>query len=148
MRELDEEIDRRGREAAAAIAAAQRRTRDERRAVAQTQVRRTLDRLTAERVARNQSTFRAANERIVAAAGEIGVPAHAVPFICECAETSCTAGAPDRPRRVLRGPTAIRRRFLHAAGHRDNAGVVVETHGSYIVVEKTGLVGEIAEELA
>jgi phosphoglycerate-specific signal transduction histidine kinase len=40
MRELDEEIDRRGREAAAAIAAAQRRTRDERRAVAQTQVRR------------------------------------------------------------------------------------------------------------
>ncbi|HEV2590419.1 MAG TPA: hypothetical protein VGU02_00875 [Gaiellaceae bacterium] len=39
MRELDGEIDRRGREAAAAIAVAQRRTRDERRAVAQTQVR-------------------------------------------------------------------------------------------------------------
>ena len=40
MRELDEEIDRRGREAAAAIATAQRRTRDERRAVANTEVRR------------------------------------------------------------------------------------------------------------
>ena len=40
MRELDEEVDRRGREAAAAIAAAQRRTRAERRAVATTRVRR------------------------------------------------------------------------------------------------------------
>lgn len=40
MRELDAEIDRRGREAAAAIAHAQRRTRDERRAVAATQIRR------------------------------------------------------------------------------------------------------------
>jgi hypothetical protein len=40
MKELDEGIDRRGREAAAAISAAQRRTRDERRAVATTQVRR------------------------------------------------------------------------------------------------------------
>lgn len=40
MRELDTEIDRRGREAADAIATAQRRTRDERRAVASTQVRR------------------------------------------------------------------------------------------------------------
>jgi len=40
MRELDEEVDRRGRDAAAAIAAAQRRTRAERRAVSTTQVRR------------------------------------------------------------------------------------------------------------
>lgn len=40
MRELDEEVDRRGREASAAIAAAQRRTRAERRAVATTRVRR------------------------------------------------------------------------------------------------------------
>lgn len=40
MRELDAEIDRRGRAATAAIQAAQRRTRDERRAVASTEVRR------------------------------------------------------------------------------------------------------------
>lgn len=40
MRELDAEIERRGREAAAAIATAQRRTRAERRAVASTEVRR------------------------------------------------------------------------------------------------------------
>ena len=40
MTKLDEEIDRRAREAAAAIAAAHRRTRAERRAVASTQVRR------------------------------------------------------------------------------------------------------------
>jgi hypothetical protein len=40
MRELDTEIDRRGREAGEAIAAAHRRTRAERRAVAATEVRR------------------------------------------------------------------------------------------------------------
>lgn len=106
-----------------------------------------MDRLTAERVARNQSTFRDANEKIVAAAGEIGVSQHAVPFICECAETSCTQVLLID----LAEYSAVRRhprRFLHATGHHDDVGFVVEMHGNYIVVEKTGLAGEIAEELA
>ncbi|HEV2590418.1 MAG TPA: hypothetical protein VGU02_00870 [Gaiellaceae bacterium] len=106
-----------------------------------------MDRLTAERFARNQSTFRDANERIVKAAGEIGVDERAVPFICECAEEACTQVLLID----LAEYSAVRRhprRFLHAAGHRDDVGTLIEMHGSYIVVEKTGVAGEIAEELA
>jgi hypothetical protein len=106
-----------------------------------------LDQLTVERVARNQSTFRDANERIIAAAGEIGVDARAVPFICECAESACTQVLLID----LADYTSVRRhprRFLHAVGHSDDVGTVVEVHGHYVVVEKTGLAGEIAEKLA
>jgi len=106
-----------------------------------------LDQLTEARIARNQATFRDANQRIVAAAGEIGVEPRAVPFICECSELSCT--------RVLlidlSEYTAVRRhprRFLHAAGHEDPVGTTVEVHPNYVVVEKSGVAGEVAEDLA
>ena len=48
-----------------------------------------MQRLMEERIARNQATFRAANERIGAAAGVYDV-ATPVPFICECADPICT----------------------------------------------------------
>lgn len=106
-----------------------------------------MDRLTEERIARNQATFRDANQRIVAAAGEIGVDPKAVPFICECSDVFCTdvllidlgdyAGVRRHPRR-----------FLHAVGHDDSVGVPVEVHANYVVVEKRGAAGEVAEKLA
>ncbi len=104
-----------------------------------------MDELTAERLARNQAMFREANQRIVAAAAEIGLKEPTVPFICECSDPMCT--------QVLTVDLAdyesIRRnsrRFLHAPGHDDGLGEVVELHDSYVVVEKTGLAGAIAEE--
>jgi hypothetical protein len=106
-----------------------------------------LDELTLERLARNQATFRGANERIVAAAGEIGAGAQAVPFICECADPGCTQVLPID----LAEYVAVRRhprRFLHAQGHEDGLGEPLEVHRGYVVVEKTGLAGDIAEELA
>ena len=48
-----------------------------------------MDWLMEEWIARNQATFRAANERIGAAAGVYDV-ATPVPFICECADPTCT----------------------------------------------------------
>ena len=42
-----------------------------------------------ERIARNDSTFRDANEKIAAAAGKYEL-VEKVPFICECATESCT----------------------------------------------------------
>jgi hypothetical protein len=44
--------------------------------------------VTAERIAKNQATFRDANEQIEKAAEEHGVPRP--PFICECADPRCT----------------------------------------------------------
>jgi hypothetical protein len=44
---------------------------------------------TADRVARNDATFREANEQISERAAAYGVDG-LLPFICECAEESCT----------------------------------------------------------
>jgi hypothetical protein len=48
-----------------------------------------MDRLMEERIAKNDATFRDANERIGAAAGAYGsdIP---IPFICECADPACS----------------------------------------------------------
>jgi hypothetical protein len=107
-----------------------------------------LTELMAERIARNQATFRDANERIGAAAGvyEVETP---VPFICECADPTCS----EIVRLLLVQYEEIRsdpRRFLNVPGHQaaaQGAAVVVEERDGYTIVEKVGLAGEIAEAL-
>jgi hypothetical protein len=101
----------------------------------------------AERVARNDATFREANEQIEAAS--IGAFTEGIPFICECAEESCTTLVRlslDEYERVRAEP----KHFLNAPGHESAAGPhaeVVERHEGYVVVEKTGRAGEIVEAL-
>jgi hypothetical protein len=102
-----------------------------------------------ERKARNDAIFREANERIRAAVEAHGPPLERLPFICECAEESCT----DIIRVPLEAYRAVRlhpRRFLVAPGHEEDDGVVevVERVAGYTVVEKTGRAGEVAEQLA
>jgi hypothetical protein len=107
-----------------------------------------MERLMEERIARNQATFRAANERIGAAAGvyDIATP---VPFICECADPTCTAVV----RVELDQYEEIRsdsRRFLTVPGHQTAAlgvSVLVEERNGYVIVEKMGHAGQIAEAL-
>ena len=111
-------------------------------------IRVTLDDLTQVRIAGNQVTFREANESIEAAVREIGIDGD-VPFICECAEPRCTAIV----RLSLEAYEEIRRNprlFFNLSGHEataveSGAGAVVEERGSYVLVEKTGIAGEIAE---
>ena len=45
--------------------------------------------MNAEQVGRNNAPYRAANERIEAAADEYGISG-LIPFICECADPACT----------------------------------------------------------
>src|SRR4051812_16355009 len=47
--------------------------------------------LITERAARNQSTFRRANEAIAERAAELTVDESVVPFICECPDPGCTS---------------------------------------------------------
>lgn len=107
-----------------------------------------MDRLMEERIARNQATFREANERINAAAGAYDV-AMRVPFICECADPTCS----EVVRLELSEYGEIRadsRRFLNVPGHQaaaQGAGVVVEERDGYVIVEKIGHAGEVAEAL-
>jgi len=102
---------------------------------------------TAERIGKNDATFRDANERIQRAARDIGV--EPVPFICECADPACT----ELVRLGLDEYEDVRadsRHFLNAPGHEVNAegyARLVSQHDGYVVVEKLGDAAKIAEEL-
>ena len=105
--------------------------------------------LTAERIARNDSAFREANEQIGVKARELRTAAEQpVPFICECADSNCTAilqlTLPE-----YEEVRADSRQFLNALGHDRAEGSVdvLLRNRTYLVVRKSGLAGEIAEEL-
>ena len=104
----------------------------------------------AERVARNDATFRAANERIRAAAETLDTTIDLVPFLCECADERCV----EIVRLALREYGEVRsnpRWFVIAPGHdpsaSDSVEVVAERDG-HVIVEKVGRAGEAAEEWA
>ncbi len=101
-----------------------------------------------ERIALNQATFREANERINAAAGvyDVDIP---VPFICECADPTCA----EIVRLALSEYEEVRadpRHFLNVPGHQaaaQGAAAVVAERDGYVIAEKIGHAGEIAESL-
>lgn len=107
------------------------------------------DELTKVRIAENQAAFRHANENIEAAAAAIGLDGD-VPFICECAEPTCTSIV----RLSLSAYADVRRNprlFFTLTGHEAaavelGAGAVVAEQPGYVLVEKVGLAGEVAEE--
>jgi hypothetical protein len=105
--------------------------------------------LTQERIAINQSRFREANERIELAADKMGLVGP-VPFICECAQVDCV----EIVRLSIEGYEEVRhdpRLFFTAPGHQQiavdaGAGVVVGDGDGYMLVEKVGVAGEVAED--
>jgi hypothetical protein len=108
-----------------------------------------MDRLTEERVAENNARFRQANERIqaVATRHDVEMP---VPFLCECADPTCVEILRIE-RTEYEAVRADPRRFLSAPGHDrvdGSAARVVSEQPGWIVVEKVGHAGEVAEELA
>jgi hypothetical protein len=101
----------------------------------------------AERIARNDATFRHANEQIERAAERADI--ELVPFLCECADERCT----EIVRLTLADYEAVRgdpRWFLNVPGHEQGSQPhvrVVDDRGDYLVVEKLGEAGEIVEDL-
>jgi hypothetical protein len=108
-----------------------------------------VDVLTQERIARNDDVFRTANEKIRDAATEHGLEGP-VPFICECADPGCTrvvrldlddyAEVRSNPRWFLTAPQ-------HVEGEQEAAQVVARRDG-FLIVEKVGRAGAVAEALA
>jgi hypothetical protein len=104
--------------------------------------------LTDERIARNQSTFRDANEQIEQAAEEYGLRGP-TPFICECAESTCSEIlhlSVDEYEAVRAAP----RQFVVAPGHHAAAGAsvrVISEHEGFTIAEKIGRAGEVAARL-
>jgi hypothetical protein len=107
-----------------------------------------MDDVIAVRIARNDATFRLANERIAETAAEQGID-DLVPFVCECAEPRCT----EIIQLSLDAYESVRSesaQFLNARGHepadRGQTRVVAE-HDHYVVVAKIGRAGDVARAL-
>jgi len=97
-----------------------------------------------ERRARNEAAFRAANEGIRRAQEGLPHVDGLLPFICECDRTDC--------KQILHVPVGeyetVRERgtqFLVADGHDGGSTAVVARRDGYMVVDKYGTEGEIAE---
>lgn len=98
-----------------------------------------------QRAARNESLFREVNRNIAVLEERHGsTPAEPV-YICECAKAGCVdqlAVEPEDYRRVRENP----RWFFLVPGHEDpQLERIVERHPGYLVVEKTGVAGDVAE---
>ena len=98
-----------------------------------------------ERAAKNEATFREANEKIDSRRRDLELD-HATPYLCECEDETCTnlvrltAAEYERAR-------AEPRRFVVSRGHQHRDRVIDERI-EYVLVEKSGVGGEIAEETA
>jgi hypothetical protein len=110
-----------------------------------------VDDATAEKIARNNSTFREANEGIAGAAIDLHFDRdERVPFICECSDASCTRIVSltlDEYENVRSNG----RWFVHAVGHEETvegAVVTVERQPGFVVVEKINRAAEVAKDLA
>lgn len=99
-----------------------------------------------QRAARNEALFREVNENIARLEERHGTTSTKPVYICECADAACTDQIPidaDTYSRVRAEP----RYFFVRAGHEDpQLERVVETHADFLVVEKTGAAGAVAEQ--
>jgi hypothetical protein len=108
------------------------------------------DEVRGRKMAMNQSTFRAVNERLRGfALSHHFLPDQRVPFFCECADEGCYEVVMLRLAdydHVRHHPS----RFLLVAGHEDAEAVhehIVEAEAGYAIVEKVGAAGREAARL-
>lgn len=99
-----------------------------------------------QRAARNESLFREVNQNIAHLDEQRDDTTTEPVFVCECAREDCTERLtvdPETYRRVRLHP----RRFLVLPGHQDpQLEQVVETYPAYLIVEKIGAAGQVAEQ--
>lgn len=97
----------------------------------------------ARRGAENESIFRRINERVE----ELSRGEATLSLVCECADVACIeriAGVSVLEYEAVRGHGE---RFFVVRGHeRPLLESIVEERGSYLIVDKRGEAGEIAEE--
>jgi predicted DNA-binding protein len=98
----------------------------------------------AERRALNEDIFREMNERLEELGEEFGEAN--VAFVCECADPSCSESL-SIPVSVYEAVRSSGRRFVMLPGHqREDVERVIEEHADYLLVEKVGEAGEVAED--
>jgi hypothetical protein len=97
------------------------------------------------RAARNQSTFRAANEKLHAIEAAFGEIARTYVIACECADVTCIRTI-EIEAAGYRDVRASPRRFAVLPGHvYPDVEIMVSEFDDYAVVEKVAKAGEIVE---
>jgi hypothetical protein len=99
-----------------------------------------------QRAARNEALFREVNENISRLEEQHGQTQTAPVYICECADAGCTdnVGIDLATYRRVRQHARF---FFVRPGHEDpQLERIVERHDDYLVVEKTGAAGAVAEQ--
>ena len=103
-----------------------------------------MDEAVERRIAANEAILREVNEAIERGMWQ-GEQDSSSAFRCECTRLHCNALLPLSSRDYER-VRAHPRRFVLARGHEDVAvESVVETHSGFVVVEKRGEAGRLAE---
>jgi hypothetical protein len=98
------------------------------------------------RIGRNEGLFRRVNEAIARGLWP-GEEQRAVAFRCECARLDCNNAVRVTPS-AYEQVRAHPRRFLLTPGHEiPDAETVIETHPTYVVVEKREEAAVVAERM-
>ena len=98
-----------------------------------------------ERAGRNEALFREVNERVLELVPGGEEKRGSADFVCECSRDDCTERMPV-PLAVYEAVRSDPRRFLLLPGHEnDRFETVVERTAGYLIVEKEGSAGRIAE---
>jgi len=102
----------------------------------------------ARRIAENEARFRASNEKIEDAVLRFEPDPLTVPFVCECGRPEClqTVRLSIREYEAVRADGAC---FMCLPGHQITTGGIGRVRKetpNYVIVEKTGVAGVVAEE--
>jgi hypothetical protein len=98
----------------------------------------------AEQRAKNESTFREANEKLERKVVELSLTEERTPYLCECDDPTCTSivhlTVPEYEA-VRSNP----RQFAVIPDHDSSPAEVVEEQEGFTVIEKTGEEGRLVE---
>jgi len=102
----------------------------------------------ARRIAENEARFRVVNEKIEAARLRLQADPITLPFVCECGRLECL----QTVRLTIAEYESVRSDgtcFVCVPGHEitvGGVGRVVQDTRSYVVVQKIGVAGDVAEQ--
>jgi hypothetical protein len=98
-----------------------------------------------ERAAKNEATFRRANEILEEKAGDLGFGEERTPYLCECEDERCTAVI-QLTREEYEAVRAHPKRFVMAPGHQKADARVLQEESGFTVIEKHGEEGDLVAE--
>lgn len=95
--------------------------------------------------ARNESTFREANEKLEAKVVELALAEERTPYLCECNDPHCTSIV----KLTVPEYEAVRskpRQFVIKPGHEASPDQIVEEREGFTLIEKTGEEAQLVEQ--